>query len=100
VGLTLETLKRLEDKSFPKLYDDHVDLWTTLLKQTVEFLNNSYPQGDRIRADDIAKSLTDVVAVDDHFRKHTEKIREKHWARDFCDFIVDKSYNDELVKRK
>lgn len=102
MALTLNTKQNLTDKSFPQLYEQKKPIWLKLLQNAVTFLDETFPKGEKIRPEDLSEALAKVVAVTDDYRSHVElkKLREKRWAKDFADFIVDTNYTAELVSRK
>jgi hypothetical protein len=101
LALTLNTKQKLADKSFLELYEKKAQVWIDLLKNAVSYLDNTFPPDEQIRQEDLAEALAKVVAVTDDYRRHVEekKLREKRWAKDFSDYIVDLNYTKDLVKR-
>jgi hypothetical protein len=101
LALTLNTKQMLADKSFPQLYDEKKAIWFALLENAAKYLDNTFPSGEKIRPEDLSEALAKVVAVTEEYRSHVEakKLREKRWAKDFADYIVDVNYSPNLVKR-
>ena len=102
MGLTVKKTQRLLKKGFDKLYDDHITEWQTLLSNAVEFLDNTLPQNARILPDDLQRAISEMVAVHPTFSKYLEEkaLVQQYFATDFCDYIIDKKYGREIVKRK
>jgi hypothetical protein len=102
LALTLNTKQMLADKSFPQLYEEKKAVWKALLGNAVTYLDGTFPTGEKIRAEDLSEALAKVVAVAEDYRHHVEikKLREKRWAKDLADYIVDVNYSADLVKRK
>jgi hypothetical protein len=101
VGLTTKKLQRLNDQNFPKLYEDNAGRWKTLLDTAVAFLDQGLAANERIRPDDLAESLHQILEVDEQFKKYVdeERLTQQYWAKDFADYIVDRIYGKEIVKR-
>jgi hypothetical protein len=102
LALTLNTKQKLADKSFPELYTAKTKVWKDLLENAVRYLDETFPPNENIRPEDLSEALMKVVAVTEEYRQHieTRKLREKRWAKDFSDYIVDVNYTKELVARK
>ena len=102
MGLTVKKTQRLLKKGFDKLYDGHVAEWQELLSNAVDFLDKTLPDQERILADDLQRAISEMVAVHPTFTKYIEEksLVQQYWAVDFSDYIIDKKYGHEIVKRK
>jgi hypothetical protein len=95
MGLTLEVEQQLEAVGLIQLFGQHVGAWTAAAQQTRQFVVNNFPPGSLIRRDDVAKAMVPILEVNETLRAYldVEKIRGKHWVRDFADLIVDRTWN-------
>jgi|GraSoi2013_115cm_1033766.scaffolds.fasta_scaffold159666_3 hypothetical protein len=101
MALTLEAEQRLDSVGLVKLYTEHETDWLTAAKETKEFIAGNFPEGSKIRRDDVAKALIPILEVNETLKDELEgsKLRGKFWIRDFADLIIDRTW-DELEKEK
>ena len=87
MALTLEAEQRLADVGLVGLFDG----------DTKAFIAGNFPQGSRIRRDDVAKGLIPILEVHEVLKDalSEKKLRGKFWIKDFADLIIDKTW-DEL----
>ncbi len=99
MALTLEAEQRLKQVSLVKLYRDHVDVWREAAKQIKEFIAGNFPDGAKIRRDDVAKALIPILEVNETLKDALDesKLRGKFWIKDFADLIIDRT-SEELEK--
>jgi hypothetical protein len=66
-----------------------------------DYTRKTYPDGSTIRRDDVAEALIPVLEVHPKLRAFlkSEKIRGKHWIEDFCDYVLEKTW-DEIQPTK
>ncbi len=97
MALTLEAEQRLADVGLVELFDGDRDAWLDAAKQTKAFIAGNFPQGSRIRRDDVAKGLIPILEVHEVLKDalSEKKLRGKFWIKDFADLIIDKTW-DEL----
>ena len=97
MALTLEADQRLADVGLVGLFDGDKDAWLDAAKQTKAFIAGNFPQGSRIRRDDVAKGLIPILEVHEVLKDalSEKKLRGKFWIKDFADLIIDKTW-DEL----
>lgn len=71
------------------------------LKETKAFIAGNFPEGSKIRRDDVAKGLFPVLEVNETLKDklNKSKLRGKFWIKDFADLIIDRTW-DELEKVK
>lgn len=102
MGLTVKKLQRLVKKGFDKLYDNNIAEWQELLGNAVDFLDKTLPDKERILADDLQRAISEMVAVHPTFSRYMEEkgLVQQYFAVDFSDYIIDKKYGREIVKRK
>jgi hypothetical protein len=95
VALTLAVEQELEAVGLVRLFTEHQAVWTTAATQTRTFIAVNFPDGSLIRRDDVAKAMVPILEVDETLRTYldTEKIRGKHWVRDFADLIIDRTWD-------
>jgi len=90
MSLTLEMEQKLRAVLLIDLFEEYDDDWLGYATKVYRFIQENYPKGSAVRMDDVAVSLLPFVSVDKRFTDHISrnKLREKHWKRDFCDLIV------------
>lgn len=94
MALTLEADQRMEAVGLVDLYRQHEDAWLSAAQQTKAFVERNFPEGSLIRRDDVAKAMVPILEVNELLRDYLDqnKIRGKHWIRDFADLIVDRTW--------
>lgn len=101
MALTLEAEQRLATVSMVGLYEEHAAIWLQAAKETKEFIASNFPEGSKIRRDDVAKALIPVLEVNETLKDKLNelKLRGKFWIKDFADLIIDRTWEDlEKVK--
>jgi hypothetical protein len=80
-----------------KLVDGDREAWLDAARQTKAFIAGNFPQGSRIRRDDVAKALIPILEVNEVLKDalNEKKLRGKFWIKDFADLIIDRTW-DEL----
>jgi hypothetical protein len=101
MALTLEAEQRLEAVGLVKLFASHEKSWLQAAKETKEFIAGNFPEGAKIRRDDVAKALIPILEVNETLKDalNENKLRGKFWIRDFADLIIDRTWG-ELEKAK
>ena len=101
MALTLEAEQRLEAMGLLALYNEHQAAWVETAKQTKDFVTENFPEGSKIRRDDVAKALIPILEVNETLKDELDdkKLRGKFWIKDFADLIIDQTW-DELEKAK
>jgi hypothetical protein len=96
MGLTLAVERKLEDVGLMAFYDADPQPWKTMAEETHKFVKEHFPQGDRIRRDDLAKSLISYIEVDDKLKDFLalNKLRQKYWIEYFADLVADRTWNE------
>lgn len=96
MALTLEADQRLESVGLVALFDNNRDMWLEAAKQTKEFISGNFPEGSKIRRDDVAKALIPILEVNEILKDalHEFKLRGKFWIKDFADLIIDRTWDD------
>jgi hypothetical protein len=101
MALTLEAEQRLELVGLVALYTGHQAAWLEAAKQTKDFITGNFPEGAKIRRDDVAKALIPILEVNEALKDtlNEKKLRGKFWIKDFADLIIDRTW-DELEKAR
>jgi hypothetical protein len=85
--------KNLEDKEFDKLFSDKKQnrKWTELARNAYDYAKKNITQGKEPRLDDVSGVLYPIIAADEGFRAHQDKMqaRAKRWTEWFTEYIVD-----------
>jgi hypothetical protein len=85
--------KNLEDKEFDELYSNKKQnpKWAQLANNAYEYAKKNITQGKEPRLDDVSGVLYPIVAADEVFRAHQDKVqaRAKRWTEWFTEYIVD-----------
>lgn len=99
MALTLESEQRLKKVELVKLFEDSQAKWTTLARQSYQFVQKNFPSGAIIRPDDVAKALVPLLEVNQDLSTYLEvnKLGQKYWIRDFGDLILDRAW-DKISK--
>lgn len=95
MALTLEAEQRLENANLVTFFEDGEDRWRVLARGAYEFVERNFPSGSQIRPDDVAKMLTPLLEIDVQLRDTLadKKLKQKYWITDFCDLILDRTWN-------
>src|SRR6266446_9284977 len=101
MALTLEAEQRLEAVRLVALYTEHEAAWLQAAKETKTFIAGNFPEGAKIRRDDVAKALIPILEVNETLKDelNDKKLRGKFWIKDFADLIIDRTW-EELEKAK
>jgi len=85
--------KNLEDKKFDELFNDkkQKQKWAELAANAYEYAKKNITLGSEPRLDDVSGVLYPIVAADEDFRAHQDKVqaRAKRWIEWFTEYIVD-----------
>lgn len=96
MSLTLETLRALRSKGFGDLYTRRQQKWREMVENATTYAKTFLADGDpdKLRPSDIAEVLQNALKFDPDFENHlvSRKIKEKHWVKDFADYIMDQIY--------
>ena len=94
MALTLEAEQRMEDSGVVGFYQEGEGEWLATVRATKAFVKGNFPDGARIRRDDVAKGLITILEVHEDFKdfRNKEKLRGKFWIRDFADLLVDRTW--------
>ena len=95
MALTLEAEQRLEDVGLVAFYTKHEAAWLAAAQQTKRFVTDNFPNGAKIRRDDVATSLVGILTVHEDLKDFLDgnKIRGKFWIRFFADLIIDRTWD-------
>ena len=101
MALTLESEQRLENVGLIDLFKEHEPAWQQAAKETKEFIAGNFPEGSKIRRDDVSKALIPILEVNEILigALNSKKLRGKFWIKDFADLIIDRTW-EELDKAK
>lgn len=92
MALTLEAEQRLDHVGLVEFFEEHEDLWKQAAQETYNFVKNGFPDGVKIRRDDVAKPLHPILEVNELLRDllDEKKLRGKFWISDFVNLIIDR----------
>tara|TARA_R110000796_G_scaffold123164_3_gene237462 strand:- start:945 stop:1274 length:330 start_codon:yes stop_codon:yes gene_type:complete len=95
MGLTLEAEQRMEDVGLIDFFKADEESWVETVVDTKGFVKRNFPNGARIRKDDVAKALVPVLEVHEEFKdfRNGEKLRAKYWIKDFADLLIDRIWD-------
>lgn len=95
MALTLEAEQRLGDVGLIELFDNHEGTWLNAARETRDFVATLFPEGSRIRRDDVAKALHPILEVNELLKDYLDqhKLRGKFWIRYFVDLIIDRTWD-------
>ena len=95
MGLTLESEQRPEATGVVAHYNQNEDAWLAAIRQTKHFVETNFPDGAKIRKDDIAKALVTIIEVNEDYQdfRNVKKLRAKFWNVLFADLIVDRTWD-------
>jgi hypothetical protein len=98
MALTLEAEQRMDDVGVVGFYQAGEADWIATAQATKTFVEGNFPDGARIRRDDVAKALIPIVEVHEGFHdfRNAQKLRGKFWIKDFADLIIDRTW-DQLT---
>ena len=96
MALTLEAEQRLNHVGLVAFYDEHQALWQQAAQETYDFVEQGFPEGVKIRRDDVAKPLYPILEVNELLRDKLDekKLRGKFWISDFVNLIIDRVWNE------
>lgn len=96
MALTLEAEQRLEDVGLVGLFTGDEAAWRNTVQATKNFVSRNFPQGSKIRRDDVAKGLMPILEVQESFKDFREvhKLRGKFWIKDFADLLIDRTWDN------
>ncbi|MFO1141480.1 MAG: hypothetical protein U1E59_03655 [Amaricoccus sp.] len=94
MALTLAVEQRLDDVGLVEFYEEDSAAWLDMVRDTKVFLTAQYPDGARIRPDDVANGLVGPLEVHEGFKdfRSEKKLRPKYWIRYFADLLVDRTW--------
>jgi hypothetical protein len=95
MALTLEAEQRLENVGLVDLFIKNESAWLALARQTKTFVRSNFPEGSKIRRDDVAKAFFPILEVHELLRDElsSSKLRGKFWIKDFGDLIIDRTWD-------
>jgi len=98
MGLTLEGEQRLNAAGVVDHFDANEAAWVATITETYQFVASNFPNGARIRKDDIAKAMLPIVEVNEDYQdfRNENKLRAKYWNSLFADLVVDRTW-DQLT---
>ncbi len=95
MALTLEADQKLEAVGLTKFFEKDKDAWRQAVKDTKDFVKSHFPDGAKIRPDDVAKGLVPILEVHEQFKEFLDqhKLRGKFWIKDFADLMIDRTWD-------
>lgn len=96
MALTLEAEQRMTDVGIVDFYEEAREEWLGVVRATREFVAGNFPEGARIRRDDVAKALHPLLEVHEDFKdfRSGNKLRGKFWIKDFADLLIDRTWRE------
>jgi hypothetical protein len=96
VGMSLKIQQRLEDAKLTEFYDGNDTPWKKLAKETHDFVKTHFPNGAKIRRDDVSEALVSYLEVDESLNGFLKqhKLRQKYWIEYFADLIIDRTWGE------
>jgi len=93
MALTLEEMQRLQKVSLVAFYEKRSAPWDVLAKKSHDFAKESFPKGQDIRVDDVAKVLMPLLEVAEDLQKElaSKRLVQKYWKRFFANLVLDKA---------
>lgn len=79
-----------------RLFERSRARWSRLAGRAHDFVSRNFPDGAAVRRDDVAKALVPLLEVHQELNQYlsTNKLKQKYWTRDFCDLVLDRSWDD------
>jgi hypothetical protein len=96
MALTLEAEQRLTAVGLVKFFDKNANAWKGLAADTKGFVTAHFPNGAKIRRDDVSKELVPILEVHEAFGDYLDehRLRGKFWIKDFADLIIDRTWDN------
>lgn len=96
MGLTLEAEQRMAGVGMVAFYEGDRQSWLQTVRDTKAFVTSNFPEGARIRKDDVAKALIPIIEVHEGFNdfRNEGKLRGKYWIKDFADLLTDRTWEE------
>jgi hypothetical protein len=96
MALTLEAEQRLGNVGLIEFFEQHKAQWKQAAQETFDFVKTGFPEGAKIRRDDVAKPLYPILEVNELLRDilDQKKLRGKFWISDFVNLIIDRVWQD------
>ena len=94
MALTLEKEQRLDNAGLVAFFSQDAAGWQDAAQQTYDFIRENFPEGSRIRPDDVSKALVPILEVHENFQDKLadEKLRQKFWNVWFAELIIDRTW--------
>jgi hypothetical protein len=102
MALTRVVEQRLERVKLDQFFADKPSLWQELAQHAYDYVAENFPDGAVVRQDDVAGVLLPILAARKELSQHfnVRKLSQKHWVKDFCDMVMDRTWADISVKKK
>jgi hypothetical protein len=94
MSLTLQEEQQLERAGLISLFNDNIEEWRGLAKQSYDFNAKNFPEGSVVRRDDVAKTFAPLLEINHNLLEYLEreKLKQKYWVRYFCNLILDRTW--------
>ena len=95
MGLSLVIEQHLGDAGLVGFYDRNPAPWTTLAKETYDFVKKHFPEGAKIRRDDVSEALVSYLQVAESLTDFlkAEKLPQKYWFIRFAELVIDRTWD-------
>ena len=97
MALTAAKVRDLEDRGFPRLYEEHRGLWKTKAREAYAYAKALVgPTGEPVRPDDVLELLVPALVISKEFRRFLDdsRLTQKYWRTYFGEYILDRLWQD------
>jgi hypothetical protein len=96
MALTLKAEQQLERIGLVDFFTERREQWKRLAQRAYQFVATNFPEGARVRRDDVAEALTPLIEVDEQLNNFLAEKRQKqkYWIAYFCDLIIDQTWEE------
>jgi len=100
--ISLVIQQYLEKVDLVGLFNDYREEWKEMAQKAHDFIQQNFPSDYDVHPEDVSKALIPLLEVNDrltHFLNES-KLREKYWMKYFCDYILDRCWDEIHLKTK
>lgn len=94
MSLDTEQMHRLIAKGFNTLFSENEEKYREMVEKARQYAATCIPQGEKLRAPDIAFAARGAIRIDPMFEAHLnkKKLTQKFWVSWYADYIVEQVY--------
>jgi hypothetical protein len=102
MALNQEEIQALENVGLTDLFNEKKALWLKLADDAFKYTEGYFPDGNKIRPDDVVIPLVPALKVCETFTEHCQakKLPQKYWPKWFGDLILDEYFNNKTLEAK